>query len=39
YSLSEICTLLNFTDQSYFIKVFKKFTGVTPKHFKDNLIN
>ncbi|MEY2191124.1 helix-turn-helix domain-containing protein [Neobacillus sp. BF23-41] len=39
YSLSEICTLLNFTDQSYFIKVFKKFTGVTPKHFKDNPIN
>jgi YesN/AraC family two-component response regulator len=36
YSLSEICTLLNFTDQSYFIKVFKKFTGVTPKQFKDN---
>jgi AraC-like DNA-binding protein len=38
-SLSEICTLLNFTDQSYFIKVFKKFAGVTPKHFKDNPVN
>ncbi|MEH7419385.1 helix-turn-helix domain-containing protein [Neobacillus drentensis] len=38
HSLSEICALLNFTDQSYFIKVFKKFTGVTPKHYKDNPI-
>jgi YesN/AraC family two-component response regulator len=34
YSLSEIYTLLNFYDQSYFTKVFKKFTGVTPKQFK-----
>ncbi|MCI0767800.1 helix-turn-helix domain-containing protein [Bacillus sp. TL12] len=34
YSLSEIYTLLNFQDQSYFTKVFKKFTGMTPKQFK-----
>ncbi|WP_420489686.1 AraC family transcriptional regulator [Neobacillus vireti] len=22
---------MNFTDQSYFAKIFKKYTGVTPK--------
>lgn len=36
YSLSEIYTLLNFNDQSYFTKVFKKVTGFTPSHFKSN---
>jgi AraC-like DNA-binding protein len=35
YSLSQISSLLNFHDQSHFIKVFKKFTGVTPKQFKN----
>jgi len=34
HSLTEISTLLNFHDQSYFTKVFKKFAGVTPKQFK-----
>ncbi|MEI2464653.1 helix-turn-helix domain-containing protein [Niallia taxi] len=38
YSLSEIYTLLNFTDQSYFTKVFKKFTGFTPKQYIKNNI-
>jgi len=33
HSLSEIHALLNFTDQSYFTKVFKKYTGITPKQF------
>lgn len=33
YSLSEIYTLLNFTDQSYFTKVFKKYTDLTPKQY------
>ncbi|MNW41482.1 Arabinose operon regulatory protein [compost metagenome] len=33
YSLAEISTLLNFYDQSYFAKVFKKFTGSTPKQY------
>lgn len=33
--ISEICSWLNFTDQSYFTKVFKKYTGVTPKQFKE----
>ncbi|GAA4843089.1 AraC family transcriptional regulator [Paenibacillus vulneris] len=34
-SLSEICFRLNFNDQSYFTKVFKKFTGKTPKQFQN----
>lgn len=34
--ISEICSWLNFTDQSYFTKIFKKHTGVTPKQFKQN---
>ncbi|MNZ93150.1 HTH-type transcriptional activator Btr [compost metagenome] len=32
--LSEICSLLCFTDQSYFTKIFKKHTGRTPKQFQ-----
>lgn len=35
HSLAEIYSMLNFHDQSHFTKVFKKFTGVTPKQFKD----
>ncbi|WP_077620643.1 helix-turn-helix domain-containing protein [Bacillus sinesaloumensis] len=33
--ISEICTLLNFNDQSYFTKVFKKVAGVTPKLYRE----
>ncbi|MGM0922968.1 MAG: helix-turn-helix domain-containing protein [Bacillota bacterium] len=33
--LSEICSLLHFTDQSYFTKIFKKFAGVTPKQYRE----
>ena len=36
--LSEISSLLNFHDQSYFTKVFKKCTGVTPKQYKKGFI-
>lgn len=32
--LSEIGSLLNFTDQSYFTKIFKKHTGRTPKQYQ-----
>jgi YSIRK-targeted surface antigen transcriptional regulator len=32
--LAEICTSLGFSDQSYFTKVFKKFTNITPTEFK-----
>jgi AraC-like DNA-binding protein len=35
YSSSDISSLLNFHDQSHFIKVFKKIEGVTPKQFKN----
>ncbi len=35
-SITEISSLLNFYDQSYFTKVFKKFTGMTPHHFRNH---
>lgn len=35
-SITEVCTRLNFNDQSHFIKSFKKHTGVTPKKFRQN---
>lgn len=34
HTMKEISNLLNFHDQSHFIKVFKKIEGVTPKQFK-----
>lgn len=34
-SVSEIAYKLNFEDNSYFIKVFKSKTGLTPKKFRD----
>lgn len=36
-SIMDICISLNFTDQSYFTKIFKKFTGLTPKQYRDKL--
>ena len=35
YSFGEIAVYLHFYSQSHYIKVFKKFTGMTPKQFKD----
>ncbi|MEB9686071.1 AraC family transcriptional regulator [Bacillus thuringiensis serovar pingluonsis] len=35
YPVSRICHMLNFHDQSYFIKVFKKFTTMTPKQYRE----
>ncbi|MFL1995638.1 AraC family transcriptional regulator [Lysinibacillus irui] len=35
YPILDIGSLLNFTDQSYFIKVFKKFTDITPKQYRN----
>lgn len=34
YTDSEISNLLGFSSQSYFIKIFKKYIGVTPKEYK-----
>jgi YesN/AraC family two-component response regulator len=33
--ISEICSLLNFSDQSYFTKVFKRYAGITPKIYRE----
>ena len=33
-SLCEIANLCNFSDQSHFIRVFKKYTGLLPKDFR-----
>ncbi|MHA6531302.1 helix-turn-helix domain-containing protein [Paenibacillus sp. BAC0078] len=35
-TLSDIATRLHFNDQSYFTKVFKKYTGMTPKQFRQD---
>ena len=37
HSMSDISSLLNFYDQSHFIRVFKKYTGVTSKQFKNEV--
>ena len=34
--MSEIAMLCGFKDQSYFSKVFKKETGISPKKFRKN---
>ncbi|MDQ6421667.1 AraC family transcriptional regulator [Paenibacillus sp. LHD-117] len=34
-SISTIALRLNFCDQTYFIKVFKKHMGITPKQYRD----
>lgn len=36
YSILEISIEVGFEDQSYYSKVFKKITGLTPKEYKDN---
>lgn len=33
-TVSEIAYMLNFTDSSYFVKFFKKYTGTTPEVFR-----
>ncbi|WNS78856.1 AraC family transcriptional regulator [Domibacillus sp. DTU_2020_1001157_1_SI_ALB_TIR_016] len=36
YTIADICSWLHFTDQSYFTKVFKKHTGLTPKRYRES---
>ncbi len=36
-SIMDICTCLNFSDQSYFTKVFRKYAGVTPGQYRNRL--
>lgn len=38
-SLSDICARLNFNDQSYFTRVFKKWSGVTPLQYRKKVEN
>ncbi len=35
YSLIEITNYLSFSSQSHFIQLFKEFTGITPKKYRD----
>lgn len=36
-SITSISEQFHFCNQSYFTRIFKKYTGVTPKHFRDKL--
>ena len=38
-TITEIASDLNFSDNSYFTKFFKKTEGVTPEEFKKNILN
>lgn len=37
YRLIDICDMLNFSSQSYFTSVFKRFVGLTPQAYRDQL--
>jgi len=36
-SVKEIAYLLNFNEATYFYRFFKKYTGQTPEHFRDEI--
>lgn len=38
-SISNICAMVGYTDHSYFTKVFKKFTGMTPTSYRKQHFN
>jgi len=38
-NITEIAFKLNFSDNSYFTKFFKKFEGITPEEFRKNILN
>ncbi|MCH4890119.1 helix-turn-helix domain-containing protein [Acidaminobacter sp. JC074] len=35
HSLSDICSMVSFNDQSHFSRTFKKWTSTTPKYYRD----
>ncbi|MBQ2967926.1 MAG: helix-turn-helix transcriptional regulator [Clostridia bacterium] len=37
YSITEIALLVGFTDSNYFARIFKKYTGVSPREYKKTL--
>lgn len=39
HSLSEISSWLHFYDQSHFTKVFKQYTGKTPRQFRNQMVS
>lgn len=39
YSVSEVCRMVGYGNDSYFIKTFKKMTGVTPSAYRKMQIN
>jgi AraC-like DNA-binding protein len=38
-TITEIAFKLNFSDNSYFTKFFKKTAGETPEEFRKNILN
>lgn len=39
HSLSEICTMLGFFDQSHFSRTFRRFVGTTPGEYRKRLLS
>ena len=37
YKIYEVCELIGFSDAAYFVKLFKKLSGVTPTEYRNNL--
>jgi len=35
FSVAQICTELNFKEASYFVRLFRKYVGMTPRQFRD----
>jgi len=36
YKVYEICEMVGYTDKSYFTKIFKKYTGMTPNQYRNS---
>jgi two-component system, response regulator YesN len=37
YKIYEVCELIGFADVAYFVKLFKKLSGITPTEYRNNL--